>query len=366
MSETTTKPSGGIKILLFTLVTLLILFFAVEGIWRVVCLAGLSIPPSGDRSLDREWDWVVTTRADGKHPITEGPYRYDPVLGWGLLQGFHKDNIHINKHGQRGLVDWQVEKPAGIRRIMALGDSYTYGYDVGDQEAYPAVLGSLLGDGFEVINWGVPGYGTDQQVLLYEKYGISFSPDIVILGFYTPDLFRNRLTFFSYLKPCYELQGDQLHLAAGTIHSPTELLETYNSGQKQIRTDGFYSLAYLRRELEDMRRDHVDPNTLEWPVTQKILEHFSQIVRGHGATPLLLIIPDKEILKKEESATTDIANLLTELAEKLGMPCLDMIPIIRAKASETNEPLYKGHWTPFGHQIAAEELLKALREKGLL
>lgn len=366
MSETTAKPIGGIKILLFILVTLLILLLAIEGIWRVVCLMGLSIPPSGDRSLDREWDWVVTTRADGKHPITEGPYRYDPVLGWGLLQGFHKDNIHINQHGQRGLVDWVLEKPAGIKRIMAVGDSYTFGYDVGDEEAYPAVLGSLLGEGYEVINWGIPGYGTDQQSLLYEKYGSAFSPDIVILGFYTPDLFRNRLTFFSYLKPYYEINGNQLQLATETIPSPTELLETYSSGKKHIRTNGPYSLAYLKRELEDMRRDQVDANTLEWPLTEKILEHFSQTVRTHGATPFLLIIPDKEVLKKEDSASTDIADLLIQVADRLGMPYLDMIPILRAKAVENPEPLYRGHWTPHGHRIAAEELLKAFRDKGLI
>lgn len=74
---------------------------------------------------------------------------------------------------------------------------------------------------------------------------IGFSPDIVILGFYTPDV-QESPHFLLPPKPLLRAQGDQLQLALQQ-YSPTELLETYNSGQKQISTDGFYSLAYLRR-----------------------------------------------------------------------------------------------------------------------
>lgn len=368
MAETTESRSrpGCLKLILFTLFTLMFVFVLVEGVWRLVCLAGLKIPPSGDRNLDKEWEWVVITHDKGKHPITEGPYRYDPVLGWGLLPGFATDNLHINIHGQRGLTDWPIEKDPAKRRIMIVGDSYTFGYDVSDQECYASVLGELLGPQWEVINWGVPGYGTDQQVLLYEKFGVHFSPDLIILGFYTPDLFRNLLWFYSYIKPVFQDQGGKLEIANPDIPSPTELLRMYATGEKTIGLKGSYLRAFLRRELEDIRRDRVNEQTLEWPITRKILTHFNKKARENGAIPLLLIIPDKEVLKKEESASTDTADLLRASAAELGMPCLDLIPILRERSKTEKEPLYKGHWSPSGHRVCAEALARMISELELL
>jgi hypothetical protein len=357
--------TGYVKVILFTLFTLFAGFILVEGVWRLVYLAGLSIPPSGDRNLDREWEWVVTTHKKGRHPISEGPFRYDPIMGWGLLPRYAKEHLHINLHGQRGLTDWSIEKDPAKQRILIVGDSYTFGYDVSDNECYSSVLGELLGPQYEVINWGVPGYGTDQQTLLYEEFGAKFAPDVVILGFYTPDLFRNRLWFYNYIKPVFQIQGEELMIANPDIPSPTHLLQMYETGEKTIGPKGSYLRAFLKRELEDLRRDRVNKETLEWPVTRMILERFNVKVRENGAKPLLLIIPDKDVLKKEESASTDTAGLLREKAAELGMPCLDMIPVLREKARIEKEPLYKGHWTPLGHRVCAEALAKVLSEQGL-
>jgi hypothetical protein len=353
------------KLLLFSLVTVILLLAMIELGWRGVCLLGFKIPPSGDRSLDKEWEWVTTYRAKGTHPITEGPFRYDPVLGWGLLPKYSKDNLHINSHGQRGLIDWSLEKH-NRKRILCLGDSYTYGYDVGDTENYSAVADEILGASYEVINGGVPGYGTDQQALLYETQGVKFSPDIVVLGFYTPDLFRNQLTFFSYRKPCFELTGETLHLAQSHIPSPTELLQIYSSGEKRIGPSGLYLWAFLKRELEDLRRDKVNQDTLEWPVTAKIIEHFATAVKANHAIPLLMIIPDKEVLKKETSASHDIAGLLEGLCLDKEIPCLNLIPILCGKQKQLSEPLYKGHWTPHGHRVAAEALVTMMKTQGMI
>lgn len=49
------------------------------------------------------------------------------------------------------------------RRVLCFGDSNTYGYDpardgrYGDDERYPMVLQSLLGDGWSVVEEGLPG-----------------------------------------------------------------------------------------------------------------------------------------------------------------------------------------------------------------
>lgn len=81
-----------------------------------------------------------------------------------------------------------VEKPAGTKRILVLGDSYTFGVYVGDRETYSAVLEELLrGDGLnvEVINAGyATGWDTDHQYCWLVNRGLAFDPDVVILGFF--------------------------------------------------------------------------------------------------------------------------------------------------------------------------------------
>lgn len=68
--------------------------------------------------------------------------------------------------------------------IVAVGDSYTYGYGVSHESAYPAILEKILKDsGKDVIvhNAGVPGYGPDQEfIYIKDKLIPEFHPDIII------------------------------------------------------------------------------------------------------------------------------------------------------------------------------------------
>jgi lysophospholipase L1-like esterase len=76
----------------------------------------------------------------------------------------------------------------GAHRILAIGDSCTWGWRVSQDESYPAVLNHLL-DGWEtkrrytVINAGVPGYTSYQGLLYFRERGILLHPEVVIIGF---------------------------------------------------------------------------------------------------------------------------------------------------------------------------------------
>lgn len=73
-------------------------------------------------------------------------------------------------------------------RIACVGDSITFGYGIEDpgQNSYPAVLQSLLGEGYRVRNFGVSGCSvqedTDLPFTALESYteSIAFQPDILI------------------------------------------------------------------------------------------------------------------------------------------------------------------------------------------
>ncbi len=97
----------------------------------------------------------------------------------------------VNELGFRG-PSVAKEKPAGVYRIIALGDSFTYGTGVDDQDTWPTLLErelrSLAPDRpVEVLNWGVPAYNTRQEIALLNYRGPAYQPDLVLLCCYVND-----------------------------------------------------------------------------------------------------------------------------------------------------------------------------------
>lgn len=358
------RGTGCGKTIFFLSMTLLAGLVGIELIWRLVCGLGVTIPPTRDRSLVQEWEWVWQHKKGHGLIFEDTLFRFDPELGWFPKSNYRSDGVNTNIHGQRGLVDWPVERQNGVKRILCIGDSYTFGFLVRDEESFPEVLRTRHFPGVEVINWAVPGYGTDQQLLLFERDGVRFKPDIVLLGFYTRDLFRNDTWFRSYMKPMFEIEEGQLALVHDQIPSPTELLSFYDSGQKKIQPEGLYLVEYGIRTWEKLQRRDLEKESGEWLVTSAIIRRFQESAQKIGAKPFLLIIPNDEILDKEDSATHDTAQLLNAESARIGLECLDLIPILQKKAGEDPRPLYKGHLSAWGHEVVAEAIQERFKKIG--
>ena len=102
--------------------------------------------------------------------------------GWGT-------RVHVNSHGFRGP---EVELVApGRTRIVALGDSVTFGNDLAYAETWPAALERELrraGQSVDVLDLGLGGYDTTQEVATLEALGLAFQPAHVILGYCVNDV----------------------------------------------------------------------------------------------------------------------------------------------------------------------------------
>jgi hypothetical protein len=78
----------------------------------------------------------------------------------------------------------------GVPRVLVLGDSFTFGWGVLDDEPYPQRTEQLLrarGLDVEVINAGIPGYNTEQEAALLDELMPRFQPDQVVLGYVVND-----------------------------------------------------------------------------------------------------------------------------------------------------------------------------------
>lgn len=95
-----------------------------------------------------------------------------------------------NAQGFRDTREYRHEKPPGIRRVLCLGDSNTQGFEARQERIYPAVIErrlARLGHAAEVLNAGISGFGTAEQLAFLEHEGMRYAPDVVVLGFFAND-----------------------------------------------------------------------------------------------------------------------------------------------------------------------------------
>lgn len=133
-----------------------------------------------------------------QHAFGDRHLTYDPVLIWRPRSGQFSP---FNPDGFRG-APIDRDRHAGTRRIFALGDSNTFGWDVDEGANWPAQLQTLLsrdGRRAEVINAGVWGYTSFQGRRRFDEL-LPFNPDIVLVSFGANDAHPVRVPDAEYVK----------------------------------------------------------------------------------------------------------------------------------------------------------------------
>jgi lysophospholipase L1-like esterase len=124
--------------------------------------------------------------------VSKGLYAPDPPRRYRLQPGFqgtitnrveYDTPVSINREGLRG-PEIEPRQP-GTFRILALGDSFTFGVGASQEETYPAQLQEILrsrGTDAQVLNAGAPGFGVPDAVAWYRRWGRPLDPDAVVLA----------------------------------------------------------------------------------------------------------------------------------------------------------------------------------------
>lgn len=143
------------------------------------------------------------TNAEGSRPTY---LRHDKDLGWSARPGVRLEHhfgperhVTIDDRGARRVIHQPFD---GRRlRIVCSGDSFTFGYGVRDEDAWPFVM-TQLEPRFEVTNLAMSGYGVDQMYLRYLRDGVDLPQDVHIIAAIRDDFFRMRhRSFCGYDKP---------------------------------------------------------------------------------------------------------------------------------------------------------------------
>ena len=123
-------------------------------------------------------------------------FQSDPQVGFTHVPGqagFLDDGLAtINAKGLRGDLP-ETPKPLGSLRVLAVGDSTTFGWGVNDRDTYCALLQRMLIDRdpsrpVSVVNAGVSAYDLRQTAGLLRRLAPELTPDVVLVGFFWNDL----------------------------------------------------------------------------------------------------------------------------------------------------------------------------------
>lgn len=350
------------KVILFSAVFIVVLLVFFEGLSRTA----LSVDPivnkvRGDDDASWRLDWIKRHN-DG----IEIYYKfdiYDPTKGWISRPNLRNVTISGNKFlstnskGLRGQTDYSYDRHLGKTRILILGDSFTFGDEVSDNETYSYYLQQMIPDA-EIINMGVHGYGHDQMLILLKEEGLKYKPDIVILGFDYIDIFRNGMKFKDFAKPGFTVREEKLRLINSPVPSPEVVLGGEWARLKMVDLWTMVSHRIMERYGfydRKMRK-----------LTKYILDEMVESIKSVSATPVFVYLPvGNEIYSAKDVAWGEA--YLSEYCKANGnVECFSLRPHFIEKIKQHPE-LWRegeGHWTPLGHFTVAEGIRDYLTGKG--
>lgn len=365
-------------------------------------------------------------------------YQLDYSRGYTLrpgMEGWYRKEgdsyVRINSDGLRDR-EHSKNKPLDTIRIAVLGDSYPEALQVTQEQAFWAVMekqlqdcGSFGGKKVEVLNFGVSGYGTAQELITLRKQVWQYSPNIVLLAVTTNnDISDNSLAlkktgevpYFVYRDGALVL--DDSFRTSRAFRLRQSFLNRFGRWLKdhsrvvQALNEGHHGLKILLGSWRDRLKKSPPPPAqtqpaagiprteepgidnqiyLEpinqawsdaWNVTAGIVKAMAAEVKNHGASFVVVtlsnppqVFPNEDFRREflKRIGAGDIFypdNRIKALSEQAVIPVINLAPDLQKYADQRNAFLHgvganigNGHWNALGHRVAGELLAGKLCEQ---
>lgn len=325
-------------------------------------------------------------------------YINKPYSGRTHQIGKYKTSWNINKYGFRDY-DYAPFRPNKTFRIMALGDSMTFGLGVESYETFPKVLETKINESSaslkftEVLNISALGYGPNEYKNLFQTFGKVFKPKVVIVGFFLGNdsldslwVDLNKKYIFLKAIPDQIVPFKINEWLKGHSALWIFVLQKYYGWVETQSIDNI-KLVFNGDIKEHMLRDvQIDPSSdfmkKSWQLTENYLNELITSASKSKAEVVILILPTREqILPDEwkkvkdqghnvdERLYTDSAprRKLLGICQKNNWDCLDLQDVFRNQDDLNSLFLNEDfHLSPKGHELVSDLLFGYLSERNLL
>lgn len=326
------------------------------------------------------------------------PWELKPSTEARHLQIFGEWNVSV-KINELGLRDqnYNLESDSNKKKILMLGDSFTFGHGVEEEESYVGILEELVSPDYNIINAGwASGYSSDIGYIYLKEKGLQFKPDIVILGFFIgndiTDLKKNEwielnemglpkkiISNYHYIDEQGRLRskGDENVIE----NNPFPLIYginvflSYRSHTYIFFKDRLKSLFYkLTGQEEDLGKSiygevYYEPREVLWKKVENVLLGMNSLLKENGIDFVIVLIPSKDQFRKEKDESYNFTNpndRIVSFGQENDLLIIDLLPYF--KEENIKKFYYKKdpHWNPYGHKFAAEKIYSGLKKLWIL
>ncbi len=369
--------------------SILLSLLIVEGLVRAVVPQPLSAPWMDviDGSI------VLRPNAHGRYAV---PNAFDV--------NFSVDSQRFRRPG-----DVQPVPEPGVVRIVALGDSFTFGVGAKDDETYPAQLERILrkrlvqstskrDSDIEVINAGIPGAGIEHEALYFETWVKRFRPEIMIWGIFFNDAERTSGLFFldesgrAQIRPLRErmaaiqtLRSIQLVVERipGYVFlaQHSHLLALFRNALLNV-VQRLHEAALAKSETGSQTRNAAErfrERTLPLMVAE--VKWLHKHAQAAGSRLAVVFLPSRELIYPSQASpfgnaevvrwkSDAIVEALRKVCSEGNIPFADITSLIRTQAEKSPQPLYylrgDAHPTPEGYRAVAVAVATFLVADGVI
>jgi hypothetical protein len=384
-------------------------------------LIGVLIAELGLRAAGYSYPGFYMPDATHGHALIPG------MEGWYRKEG--EAYVSINSAGQRDRERTKT-KAADTIRIAVIGDSYAEAFQVPVEQTFWAIMednlrqsGFIPGKQIEVLNFGVSGYGTANELLTLRERVWDYAPDIIMLAVTTNnDVVDNsralkktdEVPYFVYREGklvlddsfrnsrAFQLRQSRLGRAARWIKDHSRFLQALNEAHRGLKivlasskswlnnsqeeqTETTFDISARSEELGTDNVVYVEPNNPiwndAWLVTEGLILAMRDEVRSRGSKFVVVtlsngpqVLPDPEARRAfmRRIGIDDLFypdNRIRSVCVRDNIPVITLAPELQGYAEKSGSFLHgfggnlgNGHWNAIGHRVAGELIAQKLRD----
>lgn len=311
-------------------------------------------------------------------PSSNVNMKYELIPGAsGNAWGTH---VELNERGYRGRMGTPGHFPGF--RIIALGDSITFGNSLPLGSTYPSQLQQMLDKSatdYEVLNFGVGGYDIIQEVALLEHRALSYEPDLVVIGFCLNDVFIASPNL-EYIERIQKYKSNRILRSFRLVQYIVNTIDRIRIGtwmreknQPEVFARDYEGMIAVigeeEHELRDLIRRVPDEFPSKWYKNELRIgrlrygfERIAALAEKENFSVVVLTFP--WLVGDSTFYPHQLAHSIVELeARRTGFDVLDMLKEFTNAGMDNLRINDMVHPNEKGHRLVAEKLKKYVLDK---
>ncbi|MCB0329121.1 MAG: hypothetical protein KDD70_05645 [Bdellovibrionales bacterium] len=295
------------------------------------------------------------------------PYRMAPFDTQHVKTAEFEVTYTTNNHGFRDIEDYSYDKPESEFRILALGDSFTFGAAVQFEESYLHLLEERLrrevNPHVAIVKAGVSNFNSELEYLMLKYYGFKYHPDLILVAFLPNDIagtYLERTNAARVTKAGYLItrQGEEMGNFMRQLYVYSHIARivirhvVYRTINESIRWDEIYR-----------------PNGFHEDDWLKLESDYSKMIAlaSEENIPIVFVHIPQDLTRFPEADYP--ARRLGSFTRSKGVPFIDTLSEMRRSFQSSSEPHYfksDGHCTAKGYRVIADSILEGLNSLNLI